>query len=96
MFHFPASRATEAELRAGRVLRHGVECGDGQLLQELWCALRDAENDHPPGAGRDRLTHIREEVGEAIAAVESESMRSGPTCGKEALRSRRAGKAHQP
>lgn len=73
---FPTTTPTkEAERRAERILEHGVECHDRQLLGELWNELRDAEAAQRPGPMRDRLTRIRSEVGAAIAEIESESMR---------------------
>lgn len=78
-------RFTEAEQRAEQVLQHGVECNDRQLLSELWSALRDAESAQLPGRSRDRLKRIREEVGNAIAEIESESMSTGPVCAKRQL-----------
>jgi len=72
MILLPTTRLSEAERRAERILQHGIECSDRQLLAELWCALRNAESAEQPGHKRDRLGRLCQEVGGAIAEIESE------------------------
>ena len=78
MILFPTTPLSDAERRAERILQHGVECCDKQLLSELWCVLGNAEAAQESGSTRKRLHRIREEVGDAIADIESESTRDGP------------------
>lgn len=74
MLMFPTINLSDAERRARQILQHGVECNDKQLLSELWCALRNAETVQGTDDQRKRLRRLRDEVGDAIAGIEVQSM----------------------
>ena len=70
MILLPTTHSKDAERRAERILQHGVECHDQQLLSELWCALLNAESAQQACRMRQRLNRIRLEVRDAIAEIE--------------------------
>lgn len=87
MLLFPTTHLRDTERRAARILQHGVECHDQQLLSELWCALRDAESAQESRPMQERLHRILEEVDDAIAEIESESLLDRPAGAKRRFRS---------
>ena len=71
MILFPTTDLKDTRNRADKILQHGIECSDAQLLAELWCALRNAEFAHPYGGKRECLHEMREDVSEAIGVIQA-------------------------